>query len=95
MTLHVVAHFHCRPSRGIEVESLVSPLVEPTLREEGCLEYRYYRDNHDPEHLVFIEQWRDEESLDAHLASDHVTDMLVRVDGLLASPIEAYRLTAG
>ncbi len=94
MTLHVVAHFHSRPSRGSEVEALLSPLVEPTLMEDGCLAYLYYRDIADPDHFVFIEQWRDEASLDVHLTTDHVRRMLQQVDHLLASPIEGYRLTA-
>jgi|MEHZ01.2.fsa_nt_MEHZ010475083.1_1 quinol monooxygenase YgiN len=94
MKLHVVAHFHSRPSRGKELEALLSPLVEPTLREDGCIAYLYYRDMTDPDHFVFIEQWRDEVSLDVHLTTDHVRRMLLQVDGLLASPIEGYRLTA-
>ena len=94
MTLHVVAHFQSRPSRGRELEALLSPLIEPTLMEDGCLAYIYYRDIADPDHFVFIEQWRDEVSLDVHLTMDHVRLMLMQVDGLLASPIEGYRLTA-
>jgi quinol monooxygenase YgiN len=94
MTLHIVAHFQSRPSRGRELESLLSPLVEPTLMEDGCLAYLYCRDIADPDHFVFIEEWRDEVSLDVHLATDHVRRMLLQVDSLLASPIEGYRLMA-
>jgi quinol monooxygenase YgiN len=93
MTLHVVAHFHSRPAHGNQVKALLSPLVEPTLTEDGCLAYRCFEDIADPDHFVFIEQWRDEASLDAHLATAHVRRILQEVDPLLASPIEGYRLT--
>lgn len=92
MTLHVVAHFHSRPAHGSQVKALLSTLVEPTLTEDGCLVYRCFEDIADPDHFVFIEQWRDEASLDAHLATGHVRRILQEVDPLLASHIEGYRL---
>lgn len=94
MSLHVVAHFHSRQSQGSEVEALLSPLVEPTLLEDGCLAYNFYRDTADPDHFVFIEQWRDEASLDVHMNLDRVQRMLQQVERLLASPLEGYRLAA-
>ena len=93
MTLHVVAHFHIQAGLGDRVEALLADVVEPTAGEDGCLEYQYYRDNDDLDHFVFIEQWRDDASLDAHLARSHVTSMLAAVQPLLASPIQGTRLT--
>jgi quinol monooxygenase YgiN len=94
MSLHAVAHFHVLPGRGGEAEALLAPVVEPTLREDGCIVYRLHQDVEDGDHLVFIEEWRDVVSLDAHLARSHVTTMLAAVEPLLSRPIEAYRLAA-
>ena len=51
------------------------------------------RDKHDPDHFVFIEQWRDDTSLDVHRAQYHVTSMLSAVQPLLALMIRGTRLT--
>lgn len=92
MTLHVVAHFHALPDCGDEMEKLLFPLVGPTSAEDGCISYRLHRDHEDPEHFVFLEEWRDAKSLEAHLGSPHVTTMLSAVEPLCAAPITAYRL---
>ena len=93
MTLHVVAHFHVTDGSADEVERHLAPLVEPTSMEDGCLAYRYYRDNEDANHFVFIEEWRDDDSLDVHLEAGHVLGMLAAVEPLLERPIEGFRLT--
>ena len=92
MNLFTVAHFRCLPGRGAEVEALLAPLVQPTAGEDGCISYRYFRDTTDDDHFVFWEEWRDENSLDVHIAESHVQTMLESVSPLLAEPIEAYRL---
>ncbi|MCW2774307.1 MAG: antibiotic biosynthesis monooxygenase [Nocardioides sp.] len=92
MSLHVVAHFHAAPGRGPELRALLAPLVAPTSTEDGCLTYRLHEDGSDPDHLVFIEEWRDAASLEVHMQTPHVAGMLADVPPLLARPVAAYRL---
>lgn len=94
MSFHVVAHFHAVPGRGREVRALLTLVVEPTLREDGCIFYRLHQDVEDADHFVFIEEWRDVPSLDTHLETSHVTGMLAAVEPLLSRPIEGHRLAA-
>jgi len=93
MSLFTVAHFHCLPGRGAEVEAHLAPLVEPTAAEDGCIFYRYFRDSADDDHFVFWEEWRDDASLDIHIAGLGVQSMLEAVVPLLAEPIAAFRLS--
>lgn len=93
MSLYTVAHFHCLPGRGQEVEAFLAPLVEPTALEDGCVSYRYFRDTADPDHFVFWEQWRDDQALDVHIQLPHVQAMLASVEPLLAAPVTASRLS--
>lgn len=37
--------------------------------EEGCLRYEYFFPMNDPETVLLIDSWRDQESLDRHHAS--------------------------
>lgn len=93
MSLFTVAHFRCLPGFGAEVEAKLAPLVEPTATEDGCISYRYFRDTADHDHFVFWEEWRDDASLDAHIAGPRVESMLAEVLPLLAEPVTAYRLS--
>ena len=93
MSVHVVAHFYALAGRGPEVESLLRPLVTPTTAEDGCVFYRYFRDNDDADHFVFVEEWRDDQSLDVHLRGPRVTTMRAAAEPLLAEPIQGFRMT--
>lgn len=50
---------------------LCKNLVEATLKEEGCIEYGLYQELGNSGILTFLEEWKDEKSLDEHLNSNH------------------------
>jgi len=72
MTLSVVAIFVAKPGCEKQLEQLFGSLVEPTLREEGCIYYQLNRDLADPRRFVFTEVWRSEADLERHLAAPHL-----------------------
>jgi quinol monooxygenase YgiN len=54
-----------------------------TLEEPGCISYRFAWSLDEPDDLILIERWRDDESLNAHLSTQHFTDFA----GLLRSAL--------
>ena len=50
-----------------EMES--SGTADLIRREEGNLRYRYFQPMDDPETVLLIDSWRDQEAIDAHHAS--------------------------
>jgi quinol monooxygenase YgiN len=52
-------------------KAIVKPLVEATLKEEGCIEYGLHTDEADPELLVFFEVWESRANLSAHMETPH------------------------
>ena len=67
-------------------------IVPATLQEEGCIEYKLHAVNDDPGLFYFVEQWRSEDDLDIHLASDHVREAIASVeDGI--EGIDIRRMT--
>jgi hypothetical protein len=45
----------------------VQKLVNETVKEEGCIEYGLYQELSNSDVLTFLEEWRDENSLDEHM----------------------------
>jgi len=81
----VVGAFTARDGKESEAEEAFKALVDPTHGEDGCILYALHRGHDDPRKLAFVERWESKELLDAHLESDHVKDVLTKVDDLFAS----------
>jgi quinol monooxygenase YgiN len=94
----VVGSFTAQPGKEAEAAEAFKALVEPTHREQGCILYALHQGVDDPRRLAFVERWASRESLDAHLASPHVQEVLARVEELFgdSADIVVYEpLTGG
>lgn len=67
----MVAKNYVKPEKVQEFMDLCKTLVEATLKEEGCIEYGLYQELGNSGILTFLEEWKDEKSLDEHLNSNH------------------------
>jgi len=96
MSLRVVAHLIARSDRIDETLDVLKGLIEPTRAETGCIRYELHRNMSKPADLTFIEEWTDDDALDAHLVSEHLTAAQVKLAELLAEPadIRRYRLVS-
>ncbi len=84
-----------KPGKEEELRSAALALVEPTRKEEGCLQYDLHVQLADPAWLVFYENWSSVEHLDRHGASAHLQAFRAIVPGLLeSSRVERYRRIA-
>ena len=68
-SLRVVARIEALPDRVAEVRSILTRLIEPTRKEEGCLIYELWQNQTDATDFTFVEEWETEAALDAHAAS--------------------------
>ena len=92
----VVGAFTAKPGKEEEAKQALASLIEPTHGERGCILYAFHQGADDPARLVFIERWASPEDIDAHLKSDHVADVLQRVDELFqTSDITMYSALPG
>lgn len=48
------------------------PMIEASLQEDGCGDYRYSFDVADPNVMYFHEEWASDEALHAHFATPHL-----------------------
>lgn len=92
----VVGAFTAKPGREEDAKQAFERLIEPTHREAGCILYALHQGADDPARLAFIERWASREELDAHLKSEHIADVLQRVEELFqTSDITVYNPLPG
>lgn len=60
-----------RPDARELLQDAAATMRTITLRESGCISYRFGFALDEPDDLILVEEWSDEESLAAHLASAH------------------------
>lgn len=70
--LTVIATFVAKPGQEAAVRRELLKLVEPTRREDGCINYDLHQKQGDPATFVFYENWRDRAALDVHAESPHI-----------------------
>jgi len=67
----VVAKLVAKKECVEQVKEELVRMVEPTRREEGCIEYRLHQDKADPALFIFYENWESLAHLEKHTTTDH------------------------
>lgn len=83
--IKVVAKYRLKPEVREEYLELAKELVEETRKEPGCMKYVLYEDIKEPLVLAMIEEWKDEEAIDAHLESEHMKRIIPALRALRES----------
>ncbi len=91
--LTVFAEIRANPGKEEVVREVLQGLVEPTRKEEGCLQYVLHADNDDAGHFVFYEDWTSMAHLQAHIATPHMKAFLARSEELMAEPLRVVFTT--
>jgi quinol monooxygenase YgiN len=84
----VIARFLAKPDRRDELMVLLGEVQEASRRDDGCINYGYYAEVVDPVRMVAVEEWRDQEALDAHLRKPHVALLVKGLPELGQEPPE-------
>ena len=79
--LTIVAHIHAKPDQITLVKSELIKLIEPTLAEEGCINYDLHQDNENPAHFMFYENWESYALWQVHMEGQHIKDYQAATDG--------------
>lgn len=89
----VVAKIEAKAGREKEVREALLALIPITRQEDGCIQYDLHQYSQNHGQFLFYETWRDKASLDKHLASPHVQDLMKKADVLLskAAEIKVYQ----
>ena len=91
-TLRVIARLIAKPGKEAELRTLAAGLIAPTRKEAGCIRYELLVDEADPAELTFVEEWRDGDALNTHLATAHVQYAVSRCPELLLGELDLRRV---
>ena len=89
--LTVVATVKAKAGFEDEVGKTLAKLIEPTLKEEGCINYDLHRSIEDSSIFVFHENWESKAHLDRHLETEHIKTCQAALEGKTEST-ELYLL---
>ena len=70
--LTIVAQIEAKPDQVELVKRELEKLIEPTLKEAGCLQYDLHQDNDNPAVFLFFENWENRELWLAHIEQPHI-----------------------
>ncbi len=81
----IVAEVKAKPGHEEAVGKALLAMVEPTLKEEGCICYNLHQSKKDKAQFMFYEQWTSGEVLGAHGQTPHMKAMQQAINGLVES----------
>jgi quinol monooxygenase YgiN len=84
--LTVVAEITAKPGSEEELRALLLSIVEPTRKEDGCIQYDLHVSTAEPGKFLFFENWEDQAALAKHAASEHLKAFGAKAAGLVGGP---------
>jgi (4S)-4-hydroxy-5-phosphonooxypentane-2,3-dione isomerase len=92
LVVHV--HVRIRPGQVEDFLAVTQVNARSSLGEAGVLRFDVIQDQADPEHVVLVEVYRDEEASAAHKLTPHYAAWRDAVTGMMAQPRESARFSA-
>lgn len=87
----VVADNYIKTEKEEEFILLAKQLVQTTRENDlGCIRYELLQDMKNPQHLIMLEEWENQEALDRHLSSEHFQEAMTRFAGCMENPGEVH-----
>ncbi|MBW1670701.1 MAG: antibiotic biosynthesis monooxygenase [Deltaproteobacteria bacterium] len=83
--LTIVARIEANSDKIELVKAELLKLVEPTLKEAGCIQYDLHQDNENPAIFVFCENWESYELWQEHMNNTHLAEYMKATEGAVAS----------
>lgn len=92
MAIRIVARDHFKAECVEDALVLLKELVAITRTEKGNISYTYCQDVKDPNSFAMLESWESQESMEAHLKSEHFLRIIPLLAEKLAEPsrLEVY-----
>jgi quinol monooxygenase YgiN len=81
--LTVVAKIQAKSGSEAVLHQELLQLIQPTLLEEGCLNYDLHRSIEDNTLFLFYENWTSRVLWEHHMASEHISVFQKNTEGLI------------
>ncbi len=81
--LTIIARIEAKKNNVDLVKSELLKLIEPTRKEQGCLQYDLYQDNENPAIFIFYENWENRELWQIHMNNENLKAYMDATDGAI------------
>ncbi len=85
MPIHITVRFEAAPGNGDEMERTLEELGAHSRAEKGALVYDFYRSG---DKFMSMENWADQESLNAHMGTEYFKITGAKLNKLAAGEME-------
>ena len=79
----VLAIFTAKPGKEKELETALRAMIEPSLAEEGCINYDLHQSTTNKNEFMFYENWVSKEAHEKHGTSAHIQEWRKKKNELL------------
>ena len=83
--LTIVAKIEAKNNQIDLVKSELMKLIEPTLKEAGCIQYDLHQDNENPAIFLFYESWGNRELWQKHMNNAHLAAFMKATEDAIAA----------
>jgi quinol monooxygenase YgiN len=83
----VIARVKAKSGKKEELKKELLKLIEPSRKDDGCINYDLHNSEDEPGQFMFHETWRDKEALTKHLATPHLRKFIEISDNLIEGQI--------
>jgi len=80
----LVAKIEAKEEHRETIKQALLNIIEPTLKEEGCLLYSLHQDRNNPNLFMFYEVWGTKKLWEAHNVSPHILAHKLATDGMMS-----------
>ncbi len=84
---YCVEYFYAKPGCRDQLAAGLLKLINPTKAEEGCLQYDLLRDNKDPNLIILLVKFSNEETMKAHENNNFIQEF---AEGIMKQYCERF-----
>lgn len=70
--IRLIATIVAKENHENEVLSACKAMIEPSHKDEGCIQYEFHKDTTQPRTFIFFEIWKDQNAIDKHNETEHM-----------------------
>jgi quinol monooxygenase YgiN len=89
--IRLLAFLEAKEGKETELERILLDLIPPTLKEPGNIAYVPHKSIENPRAFMFDELWENEKAIEEHFKQPHMTNLIEKLNPLLARPLELKR----
>ncbi|MFI3286656.1 MAG: putative quinol monooxygenase [Rikenellaceae bacterium] len=88
--IRINAFFQVNEGANEQFLAAITPLVEASQKEAGCIAYDLFASTSRPDVYIMCETWADAAAVETHNASAHFTTIVPTLGALCTSKVEKF-----